>query len=53
MALDRSYFEEWDESIEKQALDWNPHGGRSRVKPTKNLEKDRFRGSRKMKQNME
>jgi len=30
MALDRSYSEERDESIEKQALDWNPLGARSR-----------------------
>jgi hypothetical protein len=29
MALDRSYSEERDESIEKQALDWNPQGARS------------------------
>jgi hypothetical protein len=36
MALDRSYSEEGDEYIEKQALDWNPQGarGRGRTKQT-------------------
>ena len=39
MALDRSYSEERDESIEKQALDWNPQGARSRGKPRQTWKK--------------
>jgi hypothetical protein len=37
--LDRSYSEEGDESITKQALDWNPQGARSRGKPKKTWKK--------------
>jgi hypothetical protein len=33
MAVDRSYTEEEDESIEKQALDWNPQRARRRQRP--------------------
>jgi hypothetical protein len=42
-----------DRSAEKQALNWNSLGARSRGRPNQTWKIYRFGGSRKMRQNME